>query len=271
MPVQTIKTANKTSDGVSMEVSTDAGSSWIDCGVMMDGYEWTYEYTANEVELGNAENPDAVAKNLKATISPSALATWDSSVMEDLSSGLMSRTAIAGTPVAGATQTVTSGNWNFDSGILLDGQNSSGLVPTINSVTGSVDGAGAADDWTTVKAQGGWMLVPLDGTNFTTETQDLVIDYDYTPASGSYLYSGTSSKILTPYQVKFTHYTDSIFSAFDYQHIFYRVSIPSGGISMTKSGSLSGNDYDTWTISFSAQIDSGYTDGRQLFRLYQNN
>jgi len=267
---QTPLTANKSAQGVAMEISTDAGSNWLDCGVLGDGYEWVNDYSANEVEHGNAENPDSVAKNQKITVTPSELRTWNSTVMAAVASGLFTIETIAGTPVAGATQTATSGNWSFDTGILLDGQNSSGLVPTINSVTGSVDGAGAADDWTTVKAQGGWMLVPLDGTNFTTETQDLVIDYDYTPASGSYIYSGSSSNVLTPYQVKFTHYTDVARTAFDYQHIIYRVFIPAGAMTLTKKGDLSGNDYDTWTISLVGYTDSARDSGKQLFRLYQD-
>lgn len=269
MPVQTNKVANSVSDGVRMDYSKDSGSSWNDCGVMDDGFNWTYDFETSELEWGNAENPDPIAKNLVASISPSELRTFDPQVIEGLSAGLISREVIAGTLVSGEDQVVASGDWGFETGILLTGQNASTAVPTINSVTGSVDGAGAADDWTTVLLPGGWHLVPLDGTNFTTEAQTLTINSDYTPAAQENLYSGTTSKVLAPVQVRFTHYTDDAFTVWDYRITFFRVSPSSGGLTINKLGAKTANDYDSYSIALRAQIDSGLADGQQLFKIEQ--
>jgi len=269
MPNQTSKESYSYPDGLRMDISIDAGSSWEDAGVLADGVGWTFNYDLSEVENGNAANPDAQAKNLSVAITPSALRTWDSNVMEKISAGLMSREAVPGTLVSGATQITTEGNWSFQEGISLEGQNSDSTVPTINSVTGSVDGAGAADDYDVVKGTGGWMVVPKDGTNFATEAQDITIDYDYTPAAGSYLYAGTSSKVLDYFMVRLRHYTDDAFIEYDYEVIFYRVRPDAGAIVMTKGGALSGNTLDEWTVAMTAEIESGNADGRQLFRIYE--
>ena len=268
MADQTVKTKFSTSDGLRGEISTDDGSTWADFGVMDDGATFTYDFDAPPIEWGNAADPDLIAKNQKLTMAPSALNSWDSDIMVALSNGLFTLTAVAGTIVSGATQTITSGNWEFDKGILLEGQNASGLVPTINSVTGSVDIAGAADDWTTVLGAGGWYLVPLDGTNFTTEAQILVIDYDYTPSSMNEITAGSSTKTLTAVQVRFTHHDDDTLTTYDFRLTCYRVFLNSG-LSLTKMGAKSGNNYDSWTVGLTATRDSGLSDGSQLFKLEQ--
>jgi len=270
MPNQTIMNEESYSDGVRMDISTDSGSSWSDCGILADGYTWVYQYSTGDMEHGNAENPAPLAKNLKVTIQPSALRSWDTSILEDLMGGLLSRTTTAGALVEGAEQVVASGDWEFNKGILLSGQNAAGTVPTINSVTGSVDGAGAADDWTTVLLPGGWYLQPLDGTNFATEAQSLTIDTDYTPAASYQIDSGTSSQVLTAIQVRFRHYTDTAFTLYDYEHVLYRVFPDAGGLTMTKLGAKSENTMDEWTIALTAECDSGLTDGSQLFQITQN-
>lgn len=264
---QTVKEKFSTPDGLSMEITLDSGSTYLDAGVMDDGASFIHEYDAPQVEFGNQQNPAPIAKNQKLQMNPSEIVSWDSEVLTALSAGLVTRTAIAGTPVAGATQLIASGDWEFDKMILLEGQNASGLVPTINSVTGSVDGAGAADDWTTVQGAGGWFLIPLDGTNFTTEVQTLTIDYDYTPASGYNLTAGTTSQVLTEVGVRFTHYTNDALTAYDWRITCPRV-FPNGGITLNKLGSKSGNDYDKWSIALTAERDNTQTDGEQLFTLF---
>lgn len=255
--------------GVALEVSTDSGSSWKDVGVLSDGVSWTFNYDLSEIENGNQVDPDAQAKNMSVSIAPTALRSWGTDVVAALSAGMITREVIAGSLVSGASQIVSSGDWGFDEGILLDGQNGDGTAPTINSVTGSVDGAGAADDYDVYKGSGGWYLVPLDGTNFDTESQSLTINYDYTPAEGSYLYAGSSSKVLDYIQARVRHYTDDALTTYDYEALFYRVRPDAGAITMTKSGALSGNGLDEWSIAMTGELESGNADGKQLFRIYQ--
>ena len=97
---QTSLESNSFSDGVSFEVSTDSGSSWIDMGVLENGYSWTYNFATTEREWGNTKNPDKVAKNQKVTIAPSELATWKGVNMAAISGGLMT-TEVEATPAAG--------------------------------------------------------------------------------------------------------------------------------------------------------------------------
>ena len=269
MPNQTSETSFSYSDGLSMEVSTDNGSSWLDVGVMADGASFTYNYDKSELEAGNAENPDPLAKNMTLAMAPSELWTWKSQSIEKLSAGLFTRTAVAGTLVSGAEQVAASGDWSFDRIIMLDGQNASGAEPTINSITGSVDGAGSSDDYDMVQVAGGWGIVPRDGTNFATESQALTVDYDYTPASMYELTAGTTSKVLVPYMCRFTHWTDDALTEYDYRVTAYRVTPDAGGLVFNKLGAKSDNDLDTWTVALTAEVDTGLADGSQLFKIEQ--
>lgn len=98
MPNQTTLEAQSFSDGVSFEISTDDGSTWVDLGVMENGYSWTYDYATSEREWGNAENPDKVAKNQKVTLTPSELATWKGVNFASASGGLLTSEVIAAVP-----------------------------------------------------------------------------------------------------------------------------------------------------------------------------
>ncbi len=95
MPNQTTLEANSFSDGVSIEVSTDDGTTYVDLGVMENGYSWSYDFATTERELGNAENPDKAAKNQKVTISPSEMGTWKGVNFAAISGGLMTTETIA--------------------------------------------------------------------------------------------------------------------------------------------------------------------------------
>jgi hypothetical protein len=94
-------------------------------------------------------------------------------------------TSTAGTPVAGATQTIASGGWAYDVPVEIDGQNADGTSPTINSVTGGTDGLLVVrTDYVVQKdnSTGKYSLVLTDSATITTLAQAMVVDYDYTPA-----------------------------------------------------------------------------------------
>jgi hypothetical protein len=265
MGAQTIKDNYILPDGTAFEVSTDSGSSWSNLGVVEGGAVVTHNYDKIEFESGNAGKTCARAKNETLAMAPTPLITWDMESLQTISGNLFTYTAVAGTPVAGATQAVTSGNWSFNKGILLKGQNSSGAAPTINSVTGSVDGPGAADDYDTALLPGGWHLIPRDGTNFTTASQNLTIDYDYTPAASTKITSGQTSFKLERYQVRFRHYTDDALTTWDFQMTAFGVDMDSG-----LAFNFKGQNEDGWnniTVAMTANIDTSLTSGAQLFEL----
>jgi hypothetical protein len=173
-----------------VEYSEDNGSSFVNLGVG-DSFAYVENITPLEARPDNGPTPDALdgiaTQNVNVTGN-----MWEIKLaaLNALRGGIDTLSSVASTLVSGASQLVAIGDWEFDKPILLTGQNSDGTVPTINSVTGSVDGAGAADDWTTVKIGGEWYLIPKDGTNFTTENQTLTINTDYTPAASESLSSG---------------------------------------------------------------------------------
>lgn len=93
---------------------------------------------------------------------------------------------IAGTLVAGATYNIANPS-GYDVFFKIPNQNGDGTPLTINSVTGSVDGALTVDvDYKlVVDGNGKSGIILISGTNITTLTQTFTVDYDYTPNSAT--------------------------------------------------------------------------------------
>jgi hypothetical protein len=99
-----------------------------------------------------------------------------------MSGGIITVTNNAGSPVSDDTQVFSQTEWEFDKVVELNGQNSDGTAPNIDSVTGSVDGA--TTDFKLVKLQNGnWAVSINSGGSITTEAQDITVQYDYTPSA----------------------------------------------------------------------------------------
>jgi len=170
---------------VKVELTVDNFSSLTDLG-LGDGFTLTENMTALDANPDNGTTPDSLAGVASQTITfVGNLWEYNLTKLEALRGGIDILTNTPSALVSGASQVVAAGDWSFKSMILLTGQNADLSEPTINSVTGSIDGAGAADDWETVynRTAKRWYLVPKDGANFITENQSLTIDSDYTPAN----------------------------------------------------------------------------------------
>lgn len=145
-----------------------------------------FDNTVNQVEV-NADDTGTVFKGYlpEARIEGSFLENANRDVMELLLGGTASN--VAGTPVAGATQVLTNGSWNVNIFYEIENQNGDGSIITVNSVTGSVDGALTVnDDFDLIQdpTTGKYGIALQDiaaATNLTTIAQDITIDYDYTP------------------------------------------------------------------------------------------
>lgn len=88
---------------------------------------------------------------------------------------------VAGTLVSGSTQDVVNPS-AYLSFIVIDNQNGDGSAITVNSVTGSTDGAlVAGTDYEVVQAGGKYGIQLISGGAITTLTQTFTINYDYTP------------------------------------------------------------------------------------------
>lgn len=181
-----------------VEYSDDGGSSFTGLGVG-DSFAFTENITVLDASPDNGDTPDVLDGVAEQDVQITGqLWEYDLDKINALRGGIDTKSSVASSLVSGEDQVVASGNWSFNVPILLTGQNQDGTVPTINSVTGGSNGAGAADDYDTVKISGKWYLVPRDGTNFDTESQSLTINTDYTPAASESLSTGgktTTSKV----------------------------------------------------------------------------
>ena len=144
-----------------------------------------YDTTVDTVEV-NADDTGTVFKGYtpEARVEGEFLEVFIRDTIELIFGGVASD--VAGVLVPGATQVLTSGSWNVNIFNKIENQNGDGSIITINSVTGSVDGALTAnDDYDLIQdANGDYGIVLQDiaqATNLTTIAQNITINYDYTP------------------------------------------------------------------------------------------
>lgn len=186
--------------------------------------------------------------------------------VEEVSGGLSSVESVAGTLVPAASYTADSGEWLFDKFILLPGQNASGAKQTITSVTGSVDGVlVAGTDYEVVNIDGlGWGISIHDSVTVTTEVQDVVVIYAYTPAVQKILKTG-GNKVINPIEMKYET-IDADGNAVEYY--FYKV-YPNGSFGHGFSPENAAEPV-TMPMAFQAKKDNTRATGDQLFRITRN-
>lgn len=176
--------------------------------------------------------------------------------------GLFNLTTTAGTPVSGGVETIASGDWAYNQMYVLQNKESDGSQPTINSVTGSVDGALVLDtDYFVTKNQDGkWGIYILDTVTVTTLVQSIAVDTDYTPAASKTLDAGTNSLTLTPAVVRFSHIDGD--SKERYLDI-WAATLGENGFTFT-FGSQVNDGAQSFPVSLSGDLDTTRDDGKQL-------
>lgn len=261
---QTSKGPSYVSDGVYYGIR-EYGSSdpFTDVGVMENGFTSTLQSAATSKEFGNRENASPVAKNQKIQIAPTQIYTIENETIALLSGGLITEETIAGTSTTD-DQVIASG-WSYLKPVLLDGQNDSGLVPTINSVDGGTDGALLTSDYELVQVSGGWAIYFISGGSITTIDQSMTVNSTYTPTASSILYSGESSTEITPIEVRMRHYTNAALTEYDYSLDVFRAFVDPGSLVFTKNGARSDTDYDSFTVTMTGETDSSRVSGKQLY------
>lgn len=183
-----------------VSVGDDAGSV-VDLGAVRNV---TFNGVQNPIDILSDNRGSVVRKNrLNGSVTFDWLEGGDPDALENLFKGLITKTVVAGTPVAGATDPIDGTGKDFGDFLEIEFQNGDGSALTINSVTGSVDGALVADtDFQLVKnGQGKYGIAIIDSATVTTMTQTFTVDYDYTPNASSTVAGGTS-KVSTPRYVK---------------------------------------------------------------------
>jgi hypothetical protein len=145
--------------------------------------------------------------------------------------------------------------------------------PTITSI--NLDAAGTPEvltegtDYILVKtnAMSGWgVQFQVAGISKPSPTTyAITIDYgSNTPIARTTLYGGSSSAVFNSYALKISH-TDSAGLSRGIE--IYSVSTNSGGIAFSLKSALT-DGTDVLPVSFTGEIDSTKTDGRQLFAWY---
>lgn len=263
--------------------STDSGSSFTNLGVG-DSFAYTEEITPLDAEPDNGvapERADGVASQ-KVTITGNL---WENNLtkIKAVRGGIDLLTTVASTLVSSAAQTIASGSWNYNVPVEITGQNSSGAAPTINSITGSVDGVLVEDtdfflqkDASTNK----WSVVFIDSVTITTEAQNMVLDYDYTPAASTAVSTGgltAASRIW----IRMFNRTATVADAADaaanagisegdaifdtVQYDFY-YTIVNAGDSVTFPSKDDTNPVIKYALSIEGENDPTRTAGDQLFK-----
>ena len=255
-------------DGVNFAISTDSGSSYDDVGLLAAGATFTHNFDKEETNGGNKNLIIDRIKNQKLEFAPSALWSQDLAVFAKFGIGLYTNTPIAAVLVSGAEQVVASGAWAYagtKSFIKIANQNFDKGAITINSVTGSVDGALDLNDdyFLQTDVEGNRGIYIVDGTNTTTEAQTITIDYDYTPAASNKITAGASNATLTKFIVRLRHYTDEALTTYDMEAFIYSTSMNSG-LNINFKGQNEDGLFET-TVAFTGNLDENRTSGDQLF------
>lgn len=275
MPVQTTETTNVYfPDGTKVEISTNDGSSYDDLGAINSTTTATLEYEINRVQTANAGTLKIQARNMRIS-GGFTLINLNIDRIADLSGGMLTVTDTAGSPLAAIPDQVIASGATEKAMINLAPETSSSdttkirfsTTPVLTSVTGSVDGALAADDDYTIhpdnNSYSGYSIsFNTAGTTLTTMTQTFTVDYGTnTPLASSTLTGGESVQILDDYILRFTH-TDE--NSKTRVLTLYSVDIESGGLQFNYKGANE-DGVEEMPVTFAAKLDTARTSGEQLF------
>lgn len=210
-----------------------------------DTIAYTEEITALDQTPDNGATPDRALGVASQTVTLSFnLWETDQQNIAGIRSGIDLFTQVAGTVQTDVQQTVTSGSWSFNVPILLDGQNSDGTQPTIDSVTAATDGALVLNtDYFVTEIDGQYYITVLDSVTVTTTAQNLTIQTDYTPAARDRRTTGGLTN-QTPIEIRLTNRNPDTADAADAaanagislndaiwrttQYVFYRGTVSAG-------------------------------------------
>lgn len=252
-------------DGVNFAISTDGGVSYDDVGLLAAGATYTHNFDPEQINGGNKAIVVKRIKNPTLAFAPSALWSQDLAVIAKLGTGIYTNTATASVLVEGETQTEDSGDWAEDKFILIENQNYDLGAITVNSVDGSVDHTLVVDtDYIVAQNEKGeYGIIILSTGGCSTETQDMVIDYDYTPAASNKITSGASTATLTNFIVRLRHYTNALLTTYDMEAFIYSAAMDSG-LQLNFKGQNEDGLFET-TVAFTGVLDEARSSGDQLF------
>ena len=278
MPAQTTKKNVRLADGCLISIKAEESSEFLDVGVIQGDYNATLQYDEEEIEFGNGTSIKT-KRNMRMEGS-FVLANLDNDVLEELSNGVISKVATAGSEVLSAAfdEQLVSGftpNVPVDLSAVVNATGTAikfSAAPVITSIfDNSVTPVEltADDDYFIIadnrSASGYRVMFTDEGTGSIATTAVLTITFgNNTPVASETLYCGTTSFTSEPYAMRVTHTNSS--SVVDYQLDLYNVYTSPGSYNFGLKGTDTGG-VDTMEISFSTELDETKTDGRQLFAL----
>lgn len=199
MSQTTVQKPNSLRFGSTKLLLGDNVGSLVDVGAIR-GMSFVSKAENSEVQFDNCPSITKFLKGDRGSFTFS-LAEVDLTTLSKTEAGLVNITLIAGTPVAGATQVTVANMYAYDEFILIENQNGNGSAITVNSVTGSVDGAlTVTTDYVVIKnGQGQYGIILVSGGNITTLNQTFTINYDYTPNAGKKITFNTTGQKIGKY------------------------------------------------------------------------
>ena len=243
------------------EVGDDIGSL-VNLGAMR-GINFSESWDKIEIESDNAGRVTAAIRNQRAALAGDLMEINLVNLYE-LRGGIDNYVATPGTLVGGAAQLVAQGNWGFNDFIKIENQNHDGTAITVNSVTGSVDGALTVDNdyYVGQNEDKEWGIFVADGLTATTEGQNLTINYDYTPAASRKFTSGGRVTI----NPKVVRVTNTNAEGKIFRITVFKATVEEG-ISIELQSDESG-EVATTPINLVGTLDDSRAVGEQLFEIY---
>jgi len=264
--------------GSRVEVQESGAGSYTDMGSVDGDVNIALEWTDVKVQ----DNSAAILKNYKKDMKMTGSITLmdlDPAGIVKVSGGVITSVDTAASANTTAPNQVIAAGWAQNTLYDLEMETSAtdstllkmgATKPTFTSVT--LDATGTPEvlaehtDYMVVKsnAVSGWSI-QFDTTaisDVAPTTKTITIDYgSNTPVARNTLYCGSSTATFNAYKMKFTC-NDSTGKARGLE--LYSVTTNSGGIAFGLKSALS-DGTDTLPLSFTGEIDTTLTDGRQLF------
>lgn len=246
---------------VKAEVAATIAGPWTNLGALRDAHaQETWEKVT--VESDNAGDVKEYIKNQQIKIT-ALLLEYDLEILDALRGDIDEYSTTAGSLVSGATQAVASGSWGYNDPIVVENQNGDGSALTINSVTGSVDGAlvSGTDYFVGEDENGDTVVTVIDTATVTTESQTITIDYDYTPNASKNITTG-GNKTMSNFAAKLTNANED---GENWIIQIYKCSIDDGLDLSFQSDEA--DDVNGVKIAFTGILDVSRSIGDQLYAI----
>jgi len=244
-----------------MEVSAYGGAGYIDLGAVRN---IVFEETWKENKI-LSDNAGVIKKSIseqQASLSCD-LMEIDMDNLFLIRGGIDTLTPVAAAPVVGHSQTFLAGSWAYETFMPLEGQQGSGALIVVTSVTPSTHAALTVNtEYENVLSGGRSGIVVHDhGAGNPALTENIVVVYTYTPSASHTLSSGGKYTI-TPIAVRITN-TDALAKTFIIE--VYKAA-NAQGITLNLQPDESG-DPNIIPIKLTGDLDVARSAGDMLFKI----